>query len=733
MQNGGRCSETRIIIRCIFLCLLLYAILALTLSCHRSEQNEEHEHLFETWVVTVEPTCVTDGERESVCQCNEKKIEAIPALGHDFIKNSEKLPTCTQAGWKEYRTCSRCDYSDKVEIEPLGHKIVHVEMRAATCVDDGYYDYDYCIRCDFTNIVKIAAFGHDFSEWVNAVPPTCTECGIKIRFCKNDINHVEVSYIPPSHKISEWIVDRSPTCTDKGLKHTECLTCGKTLESVEIETVNHNMGSWTEVVSPNCTTVGREERVCLFNCGYKESRDIEKTAHIESEWKVKTEPTCSVLGSKYTECTNCHTLIREEAIDYTNHTYDEWFVTLIPTCTTDGKEQAICSVCGKTGTRFVEKIGHNFGEWMVATEATCTHTGIEKRICKNNEAHLETRVISKLPHRAGNWTTISYPTCAVKGLKRKTCLDCNQTLEEEELPLIDHDWELIGNKYVCKVCKIEKSNESGECVHIWHDNVCSECGIDGGGTKGMMWKLCKNYYSLIGLGSSNGTELVIPSKYNGLEVRAIEGVLEREDVQTITKVVIPDTVTKITQSALELFINVENLTVPFIGAEYFSTDNTHFGYIFGADSYDKNVNYVPSTLKTVTVIGVEGSVTIASNSFYGCKWIERVNIECFATFGDSAFYGCSNLKYVNIPDGVTEIPDFAFYLCKNLKEIVIPSSVTKIGELAFFLNLSLIKAEFEITDGWTANGVKLNLSDTVNAAKLLTNYDEYANCEWLRT
>ena len=52
--------------------------------------------------------------------------------------------------------------------------------------------------------------------------------------------------------------------------------------------------------------------------------------------------------------------------------------------------------------------------------------------------------------------------------------------------------------------------------------------------------------------------------------------------------------------------------------------------------------------------------------------------------GDGAFWGCSSLSNIVIPDSVTAIGDYAFLDCSSLSNIVIPDSVIAIGDSAFW-------------------------------------------------
>ena len=97
--------------------------------------------------------------------------------------------------------------------------------------------------------------------------------------------------------------------------------------------------------------------------------------------------------------------------------------------------------------------------------------------------------------------------------------------------------------------------------------------------------------------------------------------------------------------------SIESITLPFIGS---SLDQpTHFGYLFGAYSFDMNSKCVPSSLKKVTITG--GS-TILDYAFYGCSSLKNIVISNSVThIGGNAFKNCSNLtiycEVSSIPSG----------------------------------------------------------------------------------
>ena len=76
-----------------------------------------HTHSFGDWYGNT-ATCTEGGEERRECTtdgCEHYETRATEALGHDEISHEAKEPTYTEVGWDAYVSCSRCDYSTKVE------------------------------------------------------------------------------------------------------------------------------------------------------------------------------------------------------------------------------------------------------------------------------------------------------------------------------------------------------------------------------------------------------------------------------------------------------------------------------------------------------------------------------------------------------------------------------------------------------------------------------------------
>ena len=84
----------------------------------------------------------------------------------------------------------------------------------------------------------------------------------------------------------------------------------------------------------------------------------------------------------------------------------------------------------------------------------------------------------------------------------------------------------------------------------------------------------------------------------------------------------PSTLETIGASAFSNCSNLTSITIPFVGATKDGSENTHFGYIFGASDYTENATKVPESLRSVIITN---ETEISENAFNGCSNLTRDN------------------------------------------------------------------------------------------------------------
>ena len=176
-------------------------------------------------------------------------------LGHDYVEHEGKEPTCTEGGWYEYVTCSRCDYSGYVEKPALGHDLVLHNPKAATCTEGGWDVYETCSRCDYSTYADIAALGHDLVTHEGKAA-TCTEGGwAAYETCSRCDHYV---YVPTAALGHDYVAKATkPGCKTKGYTTHTCTRCQDSYRDEIVSALGHVYGEWT----PNAD--GTNSATCL--------------------------------------------------------------------------------------------------------------------------------------------------------------------------------------------------------------------------------------------------------------------------------------------------------------------------------------------------------------------------------------------------------------------------------------------------------------------------------------
>lgn len=146
---------------------------------------------------------------------------------------------------------------------------------------------------------------------------------------------------------------------------------------------------------------------------------------------------------------------------------------------------------------------------------------------------------------------------------------------------------------------------------------------------------------------------------------------------SLEEILFPSTIDHIGKSVVQGCTRLSEITIPMIGD---STGSQFFGSIFGAPSYMQQKDYVPGSLRKVTI---SGNITqIDSNAFYDCKLINQIVFpESLTSIGRDAFRGCESIDYIELPNALKFLGDGAFWNCWSLSSVFIGSRVIEAPEL----------------------------------------------------
>ena len=171
----------------------------------------------------------------------------LPALGHAMKKTDASPATCTETGNNEYYTCDRCHkvYKDEagatettVEKETIpanGHTMKRVDKHDATCTEDGHEEYWRCEECGYLSSDR---------EGQNEI-----------------INPVKIS--ATGHDLGEWKVTKEATVQAKGIKERACRKC-EYKETAEIPMLTADKNTDVKKAADKSAETGDDMNIALY-------------------------------------------------------------------------------------------------------------------------------------------------------------------------------------------------------------------------------------------------------------------------------------------------------------------------------------------------------------------------------------------------------------------------------------------------------------------------------------
>ena len=330
-------------------------------------------------------------------------------------------------------------------------------------------------------------------------------------------------------------------------------------------------------------------------------------------------------------------------------------------------------------------------------------------------------------HQYSDWYTVLEPTCTSIGYETRTCAICGNVeynfFEKFGHSSVEYSYNQSIHSGICERC--------GEYIQQAHkfseDGVCEICGYTADYSLGLKYALNedKSSYSVTGIGTFTGAELIIPETYQNFPVTTI-GDTAFYNCANLKTVYLPETIIEIGTSAFlycdeleviylqnsieiihnsafaecsslkEITIpnsvktmgtsilsgtNIEKLSIPFIGENLTGNGNKHIGYLFGTSDPSLNNQFVPANLKEVIITGAE---CIGDNAFIECNNLTEINLNNGVfKIGNNAFSGCTSLIHVSIPNSVQSIGRGAFFGCTSLSTVSGMGGLKNISENTF--------------------------------------------------
>lgn len=258
---------------------------------------------------------------KAVCEACGGEYGEKDSNNHAFVYHQAKPATCKEIGWDAYKTCSRCDYTNYVELPALkNHDLRQYVTKAPTCTEIGFA-YVRCWRCDYYASQVLPALNHDLKQYA-AKAPTCTEIGWDAyEACsRSGCNYTTRKELPAQHDLVHHDA-KAATCTEKGwYAYDTCSRCDHTTyaeqPALKHDLVHHDAQAAT------CTGKGWDAYETCSRCDYTTYAELPALNH--DYQAVAVEPTCEADGYTVFTCSRCKDSYTANPTDRRGHQFGAW-------------------------------------------------------------------------------------------------------------------------------------------------------------------------------------------------------------------------------------------------------------------------------------------------------------------------------------------------------------------------------------------------------------------------